>query len=284
MRAHGTDGEAAIEKVSIMGIMEITDRKYIERAIAEYGRGPEKFLEKYHFKRPSKYWFTYKGKPYPAKAIVGAAYQYVPGSKGPLRGGQFSSGTGSSGNKDIFRLLRRLAIIGEAAGSRRNNGINLETASKERTEEAPVTETEPASTVRASGNLETEIEHLRWDRKNQAKFCNPVKHRWRGRCAVTGIEATPLLEACHIKPWSASDDRERLDPFNGLYLAAHVHAALDAGLIGVSPEGDVRISERLSQEDRLRMNLVDFMRIRVTDKHRPYLEYRYSRFLEAKKR
>jgi hypothetical protein len=263
--------------------MEIKDRNYIEWAIAEYRQAPGEFLKKYRFKRPNKYWFTYKGKQYPAKAFVGAAYQYVSGSQGPLRGRDFSSGTGSTGNKDIFRLLRRLGIVGEAVRSRGNNGINLETSSRQRIEEIPSTETGPDSALNASGDLETEIERLKWERKNQARFCNAVRRRWRGRCAVTGIEATAVLEACHIKPWSASDERERLDPFNGLYLAAHVHAALDAHLIGISSDGDVRISERLSVDDRRIMNLTQGMRIHVADKHRPYLEFRYSKFLEANK-
>jgi hypothetical protein len=133
---------------------------------------------------------------------------------------------------------------------------------------------------------ETEYQRLVFLRANRTQFSDPVKCYWRGRCAVTGIEAPSLLEACHIKPFSDSEDTpaERLDPNNGLYLAAHVHAALDAHLIGISSDGDVRISERLSEDDRRRMNLFNGMRIQVTDKHRPYLDYRYSKFLEANKR
>ena len=68
-----------------------------------------------------------------------------------------------------------------------------------------------------------------------------------------------------------------------LCLAAHIHAAFDTELIGFSPTGEVRFSKRLSLDDRRRINLADGIHIEVTEQHRPYLEYRYAKFLEAHK-
>jgi hypothetical protein len=128
---------------------------------------------------------------------------------------------------------------------------------------------------------ETEIQRLIWLRKNQPKYSASVKRHWEGRCAVTGIESASVLEACHIKPFSEANDVERGDAFNGLCLAAHIHSAFDAHLIGFTPSGEICFSDRLSQEDRERMRLDDTIKIKATDKHLPYVADRYARFLAA---
>ncbi|WNI64763.1 HNH endonuclease [Enterobacter asburiae] len=65
-------------------------------------------------------------------------------------------------------------------------------------------------------------------------------------CPVTGITFQPLLRASHIKPWSACQTaKERLDPYNGLMLAAHIDTLFDSGWISFANEGDVLISNHL---------------------------------------
>jgi len=65
-------------------------------------------------------------------------------------------------------------------------------------------------------------------------------------CPVTGITFQPLLRASHIKPWSACQTaKERLDPHNGLMLAAHIDTLFDSGWISFANEGDVLISNHL---------------------------------------
>lgn len=135
----------------------------------------------------------------------------------------------------------------------------------------------------AFADAETVYECIVWLRKNRERFVNPVRKYWLDRCAITGIENTSLLEACHIKPFSQSADDERLNCYNGLYLASHVHAAFDANLIGVSPDGTVSLSDNLSASDREKMRLGDGLKIEVDEKHRPFLEYRYAEFQAAQK-
>lgn len=49
-------------------------------------------------------------------------------------------------------------------------------------------------------------------------------------CPVTGTTFAPLLRASHIKPWPACENgNERLDPFNGIILAAHIDILFDQG-------------------------------------------------------
>lgn len=66
-------------------------------------------------------------------------------------------------------------------------------------------------------------------------------------CRVTGVKDPTLLRASHIKPWSVSDNRERLDPNNGLLLAPHVDVLFDRGLLSFEADGTVLVSGRLDR-------------------------------------
>lgn len=53
-----------------------------------------------------------------------------------------------------------------------------------------------------------------------------------------------MLEACHIVDW-AKDDKNRVNPRNGLCLNLFFHKAYDANLIGISPDMKIVISDEL---------------------------------------
>lgn len=57
-----------------------------------------------------------------------------------------------------------------------------------------------------------------------------------GRCAISGLDESPLLRASHALPWALATDAERLDIFNGLLLTAHLDAAFDSGLLAIDEE------------------------------------------------
>ena len=50
-------------------------------------------------------------------------------------------------------------------------------------------------------------------------------------CALTGLAIPEMLIASHIKPWRESSNEERLDPMNGLLLAAHADKLFDRFLM-----------------------------------------------------
>jgi hypothetical protein len=52
-------------------------------------------------------------------------------------------------------------------------------------------------------------------RFGQGQFRADVGNLWKSACAVTGCEIAAALRASHIKPWSQSTDKERLDPDMG---------------------------------------------------------------------
>ncbi|MFD6949088.1 restriction endonuclease [Nocardiopsis sp. TSRI0078] len=81
-------------------------------------------------------------------------------------------------------------------------------------------------------------------RLGQEAFKLALMSAYQGRCAVTGIDVPPALEAAHIHPVSEGG-LHRLD--NGMLLRADVHRLFDQGYLGVSPELTVRVSPRLHE-------------------------------------
>ena len=81
-------------------------------------------------------------------------------------------------------------------------------------------------------------------RLHQASFREAVITAYNGRCALSGLPEQRLLDAAHI----ISDKDERLgQPIvsNGLPLSKIHHAAFDAHLIGIDPDYQLHVSERL---------------------------------------
>ncbi|WP_051683192.1 HNH endonuclease [Sphingomonas sp. UNC305MFCol5.2] len=133
--------------------------------------------------------------------------------------------------------------------------------------------------VGAGDNGTTERASYRLARIGQGKFRLDLNQAWNWRCALTGIELQELLRASHIKSWGDSDDGERLDPFNGLLLAAHVDALFDRHLISFSDEGRLLLSARLS-ETLLRRLAIDPVNARISGldaRHRVYLAHHRAR-------
>lgn len=62
-------------------------------------------------------------------------------------------------------------------------------------------------------------------------------------CRVTGVSNKALLIASHIKPWSESDNAERLDGNNGLLLSPHIDKLFDRGWITFTDSGDLLCAE-----------------------------------------
>ena len=85
-------------------------------------------------------------------------------------------------------------------------------------------------------------------RVKQHFFRRAVLSSYRGRCCISGLSDTRLLMASHIVPWS-NDKANRLNPSNGLCLSAIHDKAFDRGLITISDNYEVMLSEQLKQND-----------------------------------
>lgn len=60
---------------------------------------------------------------------------------------------------------------------------------------------------------------------------------WGGKCAVTGIAIESMLTASHIVSWSISNDKEKVDPYNGFPLIPNLDRLFDRGMISFDDNG-----------------------------------------------
>ena len=89
---------------------------------------------------------------------------------------------------------------------------------------------------------------LTTQRIKQHFFRRAVLSSYRGRCCMSGLSDTRLLIASHIVPWSR-DKQNRLNPSNGLCLSAIHDRAFDKGLMTLTDDFKIIISEELRRSD-----------------------------------
>ncbi len=125
--------------------------------------------------------------------------------------------------------------------------------------------------------IATEAERLVVQRIGQNVFRDALMDLWAGRCALTGLAQPELLRASHMKPWAAcATDAERLDPYNGLLLAAHWDAAFDRGLVTFDDDGLPVAAAELRPDARALLGLDDAdqgLRLALRPEHRHYLAW-----------
>jgi putative restriction endonuclease len=84
-------------------------------------------------------------------------------------------------------------------------------------------------------------------RIHQAQFRGCVVPAYKEQCAICRLKEVRLLDAAHI----SGDIEEQGEPTvsNGLALCSIHHRAFDHDLVAVSPDYEVRVSDRLLQDD-----------------------------------
>ena len=112
-------------------------------------------------------------------------------------------------------------------------------------EQELIAETALRETVKAS---------LIMARRGQGVFRNRVQ-LIEQQCRVTGVTSDKLLIASHIKPWKDSDNQERLEGNNGLFLSPHVDKLFDGGLISFTPKGGMLVSPQLDPDVLLKWKI-----------------------------
>jgi predicted restriction endonuclease len=89
---------------------------------------------------------------------------------------------------------------------------------------------------------------LATQRIKQHFFRRAVLSSYRGRCCMSGLSEPRLLIASHIVPWS-QNKTNRLNPSNGLCLSAIHDRAFDKGLISLTDEFKIIVSDELKQRN-----------------------------------
>ena len=103
-------------------------------------------------------------------------------------------------------------------------------------------------------------------RGNQGVFRDMVLSNYDERCCITGMEVPTLLVASHIKPW-AEDEKNRLNPANGLCLNTLHDKAFDRGLITLDAQNRLVVSSELHSKAH-----------RETERNATYLEQSFLQY------
>jgi putative restriction endonuclease len=91
---------------------------------------------------------------------------------------------------------------------------------------------------------ETKVREVK-TRVNQNVFRQIMLSNYSGKCAISGIDISDFLVASHIVPWS-KNEKERLNPENGICLSSLYDKAYDKGYIGISTKHEVLLSKSLT--------------------------------------
>ena len=92
--------------------------------------------------------------------------------------------------------------------------------------------------------LGREREAIVKQRVNQSFFRSTILSSYNLKCCITGLSITDFLVASHIIPW-AKDDKNRLNPNNGLCLNSIHDKAFDKGFITVTADFKIKVSKYL---------------------------------------
>lgn len=84
-------------------------------------------------------------------------------------------------------------------------------------------------------------------RVNQSFFRTAVLASYNYTCCITGLQYPQLIIAGHIRPWGI-DEKNRMNPRNGVAMNALHDKAIERGLMTITPEYRIRISSTLMKE------------------------------------
>lgn len=122
-----------------------------------------------------------------------------------------------------------------------------------------------------------EKERLVKTRVNQSLFRTMLLATYNNKCCITQIENPELLIASHIIPWG-KDEKNRLNPMNGLLLNALHDRAFENGLITITEEYTINVSSLLKKKntpESIQQNFLDYegKRIFLPDKFLPAKQF-----------
>lgn len=135
---------------------------------------------------------------------------------------------------EFYGNWNNLAFTAESIIAGRKN-IPIEKVSEIETADLPKTGKERLAIVK--------------QRVNQAFFRKTVLLSYQNQCCITGLKIPALLVASHIKPWS-KDLSQAANPENGLCLNALHDKAFDKGLITISEDFRVILSDLLLKKSK----------------------------------
>jgi len=135
--------------------------------------------------------------------------------------------------------------------------------------------------VIASGVDATTKERLVNARLGQGGYRESLLDMWGSRCALTDCNIVQVLRASHIKPWRDSTNEERLDPYNGVLLAASIDALFDKNIITISADGSILVSSSIESGALIKLGLARERSLLLNGRADKYIASHRATFEEA---
>jgi predicted restriction endonuclease len=101
-------------------------------------------------------------------------------------------------------------------------------------------------------NEETKV--LSRARKGQGKYREDLLNMCP-YCPITMVSDERILIASHIKPWAHSNDKEKLDPFNGFMFTPTFDYLFDRGFLTFTDDKKIKLSPFLSKITYSKLNI-----------------------------
>lgn len=146
-----------------------------------------------------------------------------------------------------------------------------------------------SETARQDAAMEAEISPIREGRDrlaliksrvNQSAFRNYLLGRY-DHCCLCNVSEPSLLVASHIKPWSQSNARERLDVDNGFLFCPNHDQIFDQGWITFDDSGKICLAKELCRQACESMHVDENMQIRLWEGNKAYLAYHREKIFKG---
>lgn len=125
---------------------------------------------------------------------------------------------------------------------------------------------------------EEKNKNIRQAREGQGKYREQLLEQCHF-CPITMISDERLLIASHIKPWTASNDTEKTDPYNGYMLSPMIDKLFDRGFITFTENRHIVLSEFISPYTWKQIGLKNYTfynAIPMDDKRIEYLKFHHQ--------
>lgn len=137
-----------------------------------------------------------------------------------------------------------------------------------------------------SGSTETPNDKKEEEKKKNIRQARDGQGKYREQlleqchfCPVTMISDERLLIASHIKPWAASNDTEKTDPYNGYMLSPMIDKLFDRGFITFTDSRHIVLSEFISPYTWKQIGLKNdtfYKGLPMDDKRIEYLKFHHE--------
>ena len=118
----------------------------------------------------------------------------------------------------------------------------------------------------------TERKGLVTSRVGQGSYRDKIIERWNKTCPITKCKVVTILISSHIKSWKESNNEERLDVDNGILLSPNVDSLFDKHLISFSEDGQMLLSDKISEEILTQLGIDKKVELPVSDGMKKYLK------------